>query len=175
MFVSLQKTCILRIKEFMVWNWPSLVSYSQTAQFSHRCRSADVLTVVTGEFDLQKSSGAEQIFGVVNITENGFNTTTSENDIALLTLNGTIKMDNHRQPACLPVPQDQFRPTFSNKPFDVCIALGWGRGSGPGKCTFSTSRNFFFDASSIFSSSPDEPVANGCSSFDPEQPVPRSF
>lgn len=97
-------------------------------------------SVVSGEFDITKTDGTEKIFGVTNIIMHDYNTSTAENDIAILYIDKMMVMDFNRQPACLPVPQDDFRPITDRKSdVDVCLVLGWGKGLGSG-----TLKHFLF-------------------------------
>ena len=90
--------------------------------------------MVTGEFDISEEDGTEKTFAISNIKLHDYNVITAENDIALLTLENKIVMDYYRQPACLPVSQDDFRAMADrSSDGDVCVVLGWGKGMGSGK------------------------------------------
>lgn len=102
--------------------------------------------MVSGEFDITKTDGTEKTFGVTNIITHDYNISTAENDIAILHIDKKMVMDFNRQPACLPVPQDDFQPITDRKSdVDVCLVLGWGKGLGSGRLTDVLKSKLFTD------------------------------
>ncbi|EHB16935.1 Neutrophil elastase [Heterocephalus glaber] len=77
--------------------------------------------VVLGAHDLRRRERTRQTFGVQRIFENGFDPTLLLNDIVILELNGSARVNSNVQVARLPAQgrgvQNQAR----------CLAMGWGR------------------------------------------------
>ncbi|XP_063085310.1 neutrophil elastase isoform X3 [Cavia porcellus] len=77
--------------------------------------------VVLGAHDLRRRERTRQTFGVERIFENGFDPTLLLNDIVILQLNGSAKMNTNVQVARLPAQGQGVRNGTR------CLAMGWGR------------------------------------------------
>lgn len=80
-----------------------------------------------GEHDADKSEGSEQYVNVEELIYHpNYDSTSHENDIALMKLSQPVVLNKHVKLACLPIKQD-----YANSGLQ-CVAAGWGLTKGAG-------------------------------------------
>ncbi|CAH2326045.1 ovochymase-2 isoform X1 [Pelobates cultripes] len=104
----------------------TIVTSTQIITAAHCVTDRNAVTyieVYVGDQDFTVTEPAQKIFSLKSIKSHPqFNPGKPINfDIAILELNGQITFDDKIQPACLPTPDEAFRPGL------LCVALGWGR------------------------------------------------